>query len=225
MGMREELCITDGITSVIGSGGKTTLLTLLACELEGRVALATTTHILPFPGIPTVERLPLPARVSCVASRGESPKLSAPREDFAALAEAARYVLVEADGSRALPIKAHATYEPVIPADSNQTILVVGASGFGKPVRKVVHRPEIFCSLTGCATDDAATPELVARAILAEDLADRLVVNQADTPELLDAGRELADLVGLPAWVGALDAAARTADPLSLHAGSSRDDA
>lgn len=222
MGMREELCITDGITSVIGSGGKTALLILLARELEGRVVLATTTRILPFPDIPTVERTPLPARVSCVASRNGSPKLGAPREGFAALAEAARYVLVEADGSKRLPLKAHAAYEPVIPAGSNQTVLVVGASGFGKPVREAVHRPGIFCSLTGCTAYDAATPELVARAILAENLADRLVVSQADTPELLDAGRELADLVGLPVWVGSLDATARTADSLSPRAGSHR---
>lgn len=204
MGLREELGIAEGITSVIGSGGKTTLLAALARELEGPVVLTTTTHILPFPHIPTVERTPLPARVSCVARPDAPPKLGAPEESPAALAQVARYVLVEADGAKRLPLKAHAAHEPVIPAGSTQTILVVGASGFGKPVREGVHRPELFCELAGCSPDDIATPELVAYAVRAEALADRLVINQADTPELLGLARELGDLVGIPFWAGSL---------------------
>ena len=199
-----ELDIQPGITAVIGSGGKTTLLTVLARRLEGRVVLATSTHIRPFPGIPTVEHTPLPARVSCVASFGNPFKLSAPQESFEALAQAARYVLVEADGSKMLPLKAHASHEPVIPKGSTQTICVVGASGFGRPVAEVVHRPEIFCRIAGCALDDAATPELVARVIRAENLATRLVINQADTPELLELAHELGRLAGLPYWAGSL---------------------
>ena len=204
MGLSDELGITGGITSVIGSGGKTTLLARLADELEGTVVLTTTTHIRPFPGIATVEEPPLPARVSCVARPAEDGKLTAPACGIEALAETARHVLVEADGSRGLPLKAHAAWEPVIPHGSAQTILVVGASGFGKPVRSAVHRPELFCALAGCSPDDIATPELVARVIRAESLADRLVVNQADTPELLEAARALAELAGLPCWAGSL---------------------
>ena len=91
---------------------------------------------------------------------------------------------------------------------STQTILVVGASGFGRPVGSAVHRPEIFCALAGCSADDAATPELVARVIRSEALADRLIINQADTPELLGLACELGERVGLPYWAGSLQAGA-----------------
>ena len=50
----EKLNIPRGVTAVIGSGGKTTLLRTLSRELPGTVLLATTTHILPFEGVPLV---------------------------------------------------------------------------------------------------------------------------------------------------------------------------
>ena len=206
MSLCENLHIEPGITAIIGSGGKTTLLARLAEELPGTVVLTTSTRILPFPGIPTVACPPLPARVSCVGEPVDGGKLAAPTCGFDELAAAADYVIVEADGSRRLPLKAHAPWEPVIPEGSTQTILVVGASGFGRPVGSAVHRPEIFCALAGCSADDAATPELVARVIRSEALADRLIINQADTPELLGLACELGERVGLPYWAGSLQA-------------------
>ena len=38
------LGIQKGVTAIIGSGGKTTLLRTLASELPGRVLLCTSTH-------------------------------------------------------------------------------------------------------------------------------------------------------------------------------------
>ena len=208
MELAEKLHIEPGITAVIGSGGKTTLLARLAEELQGTVVLATSTRILPFPGISTASCPPLPGRVSCVGEPVDGGKLAAPTCGFEILSAAADHVVVEADGSRGLPLKAHAPWEPVIPEGAAQTILVVGASGFGRPVGSVVHRPEIFCALAGCTPDDAATPELVARAIRSEALADRLLINQADTPELMRLARELGERVGLPYWAGSLQAGA-----------------
>ncbi len=118
------------------------------------------------------------------------------------LAALADHVLVEADGSRRLPLKAHAPWEPVIPACSARTVLVLGASGLGRPVREAVHRPERFCELAGCAPDDPATPELVARVANAEALADVALVNQADVAP--DASRELAGLLDVPAVCASL---------------------
>ena len=208
MELAEKLHIGPGITAVIGSGGKTTLLARLAEELQGTVVLATSTRILPFPGISTASCPPLPGRVSCVGEPVDGGKLAAPTCGFEILSAAADHVIIEADGSRGLPLKAHAPWEPVIPEGSAQTILVVGASGFGRPVGSAVHRPEIFCALAGCTPDDAATPELVARAIRSEALADRLLINQADTPELMRLARELGERVGLPYWAGSLQAGA-----------------
>ena len=211
MGLAELLGAGRGVTSVIGSGGKTSLLAALARELPGTVVLTTTTHILPFAGVPLVTsadaddvRAALAgSRVVCVGSQAEkNGKLAAPELDMDVLAALADHVLVEADGSRRLPLKAHAPWEPVIPACSERTVLVLGASGLDHPVREVVHRPERFCELAGCAPDDPATPELVARAANAEALADVALVNQADVAP--DVARELAGLLDVPAVCASL---------------------
>ena len=211
MGLAELLGAARGVTSVIGSGGKTSLLAALARELPGTVVLTTTTHILPFAGVPLVTsanaddvRAALAeSRVVCVGSQAEkNGKLVTPSLGIDALASLADYVLVEADGARRLPLKAHAPWEPVIPACSGRTVLVLGASGLGRPVREKVHRPELFCELTGCTPDDPATPELVARAANAEALADVALVNQAETAA--GRARELAALLATPALVGSI---------------------
>ena len=211
MGFAEALGVRPGVTSVIGSGGKTSLIAALARELPGTVVLTTTTHILPFADVPLVTsadacdvRTALAeSRVVCVGSQAEkNGKLVAPELGVDALASLANHVLVEADGARRLPLKAHAPWEPVIPACSDRTILVLGASGLGRPVREKVHRPELFCELAGCAPDDLATPELVARAANAEALADVALVNQADVAP--ERARDLAAQLGVPAAVGSL---------------------
>ena len=66
---------------------------------------------------------------------------------------------------------------------------MVGASGFGKPIRESVHRLERFCALTGAAASDPVTPEQAAKAILAEQLCDTMFLNQIDT----ETQRSLAD--------------------------------
>lgn len=211
MGLAELLGAGRGVTSVIGSGGKTSLLAALARELSGTVVLTTTTHILPFAGVPLVTsadaddvRAALAeSRVICVGSQAEkNGKLVTPELGMDVLAALADHVLVEADGSRRLPLKAHAPWEPVIPACSARTVLVLGASGLDHPVREAVHRPERFCELAGCTPDDPATPELVARVANAEALADVALVNQADVAP--DASRELAGLLDVPAVCASL---------------------
>lgn len=57
MNCLESLDVPTGVTSVVGSGGKTTLLRAIAEELAARdesVVLATTTHFLAFAGVPLV---------------------------------------------------------------------------------------------------------------------------------------------------------------------------
>ena len=46
--------VSSGIISIIGSGGKTTLMRTLAGQLPGTVILTTTTHIYPLDGLPLV---------------------------------------------------------------------------------------------------------------------------------------------------------------------------
>lgn len=52
MAFYKQLGVIPGVTAVIGSGGKTSLLRRLAEEVPGRVILCTTTHIRPFAEYP-----------------------------------------------------------------------------------------------------------------------------------------------------------------------------
>lgn len=147
------LGVTRGLTAVIGSGGKTSLLYELAEELRscGTVLLATTTHIMKPPQYPfaeTAEQLSaaLAAEgVACAGSFTPEGKLTAP--DFDGWQQAADFVLVEADGSKRLPAKAHAAWEPVLPPERNRTVCVFGASALGQPIQDAAHRPELYASL------------------------------------------------------------------------------
>lgn len=91
-----------------------------------------------------------------------NPKLSEPGFPLFELLTGADYILAEADGARHHYMKAHAHYEPVIPERCERTILVIGAQGFGMRAAEAVHRPEIFCRLTGAHPDDIVTPALYA---------------------------------------------------------------
>ena len=221
--LASALKIEPGITAIIGSGGKSTLLKTLGLELMragGRVLLCTTTHMFPVAGVPwdgssrrldAVPWKPGALHVpgcTCEAcagmSRGsicqagvldpETGKLSAPAEPLNELARRFDYVLAEADGSKRLPLKAHAAWEPVIPAATANVVWIVGALGLGKPINEAVHRPELFCERCGCESTDTATPERVAQVLNAElrmlSLNNvRVMLNQVDTladPTMVD---------------------------------------
>lgn len=205
--------VRPGITALTGGGGKTTAMYTLARELSrlGGVVCTTTTHIRPPDHLPVLDG-GLPAlrealrRYGCVCAGAPAAegKLAAPSLSPAELAAAADYVLVEADGSRGLPVKAHLAYEPAVPGGAGLTLLIVGASAFGRPVREAVHRWERFCALTRSGPEDPVTPENLAGLIEAEALPDMVFVNQAETPEALARARELARLLPRPVCAGAL---------------------
>lgn len=187
------LKIEKGVTAIIGSGGKTTLLRTLSGELPGRVLLCTSTHFQGYADLPTVLdpteadlRKALAAHpIICAAGRSPTGKLVDCGLPYETLADLADFVLVEADGSRRRPLKAHARHEPVIPPCTRQVLCVVGLSGLHRPVSEVVHRPELFCPLVGCTPEDEATPERVARALVQEHLADTYFLNQAESGSVL----------------------------------------
>lgn len=214
MKLSEALRIQPGVTAIIGGGGKTTLMECLAAELsaQARVIVCTTTHIYPEQNMPClvspteseVAAALARTRCVCVGSVSESGKLSAPELPFRTLCAMADYVIVEADGAKRLPLKAHASHEPVIPPEANQTILVVGASGFGKPMRESVHRAPIAAQALGVDEDTAVTPELWAEFLKLEALHTRVLVNQAETEQEQKAAKALAAGLSCPVCMAAL---------------------
>lgn len=186
------LNIQKGVTAVIGSGGKSTLLHTLAGELSGRVLLCTSTHFLAYDDLPLLtdptaddlRRAFAEHRVVCAARRSPEGKLVDCGLPYETLADLADFVLVEADGSKRLPAKAHETWEPVLPPERTRTICVLGATAFGQPIRQAAHRPAIYAKLAGAPWSAVITPEMAARVICAEGFCDIIYVNQVDDPEV-----------------------------------------
>ncbi len=199
----QALEVNKGMTAIIGSGGKTALMLALARELfasGSSVILCTSTRIFPPDGIPFTEIITQKVHgILCVGTPAEQGKLGSPRQEIQDLTQYADYVLVEADGSKHLPLKAHDSYEPVIPSGCDQVILVVGATGLGKAVTEAVHRPYIFTSLTG---SHIATAEAVALALEQENLGDRIFINQAD--QAPEEAKALKAMLQKPCIVGSV---------------------
>lgn len=212
MNISELLGVHKGITSLAGSGGKSTLLHLLAEEVEGTVILCTSTHIrLPdkgdYPFFSTAkEGLPaaLQRKGKIYLGREEagSGKMVAPDYPIESLSAYADYVFVEADGSRGLPMKAHLPHEPAIPSGSDLVLCVLGNSCFGRPVAEVCHRPELLKERFGIGPEERVLPELAAELLLSEYAFDRLFLNQCDGD--YRNAEALARLLPFPVYAGSL---------------------
>lgn len=188
MKLYELLGIKKGITAVVGSGGKSTLIYTLARELGlvGRVIVTTTTHILNDDKYvvvtdntkQAVESAFSKSSIVCVGKLSDN-KLTTADIDFDVLCELADYVLVEADGARQLPLKIHADYEPVIPKNCKKTILVVGIDAINKLAKDALHRHTLFC----IDKDKLIDTDIVADIINTENLCDTVVINKCDTKQ------------------------------------------
>lgn len=199
------------VVAMIGSGGKTTLLHTLAERLSHqgkRVVMTTTTHLAWEDGVcspATVEQLNLrlgDAPLLCGYAAPEGRLTGIPGQWYGQIA--ADHILVEADGSRGLPLKWHGEHEPVLPEDTGALILVVGLSGLDRPAEAVVHRWQ-----GEDMVDEAFVLHLIERALNHANYHGPtwVVLNQADTPELKRRGQAIAEQLtvqGIDAVVTAL---------------------
>ena len=203
-----------GVTALIGGGGKTTLMYTLAEELEssGRVVMTTTTHIRRPAHCETlmdateneVRAALARCRILCVAGREENGKLCAPGLPLETLARLADYVIVEADGARMLPLKAHAPHEPVIPPCAQRVVVVAGIDGVGRPIRETCHRSALYAQLAGADEDAAVTPEIAARVIRSEGYGDRIYLNKVESAAGYEAAQAMARHFSCPVVAGSL---------------------
>lgn len=203
------------MTAIIGGGGKSTLLHALADELSkhARVIVATSTKMYVPDWCPVllnaepgdVESALATSSLVCAGSIHEpTGKLDAPRVAFSDLADIADYVLVEADGAKRLPLKAHAEREPVIPTCTNRVVYVVGIDGVGVPISQTCHRPELYAQLASASVDERVTPEMVATVLEAESLHDVVLINKVETESDWQKAGSIAALVKTPVIAGSL---------------------
>ena len=158
------------IVAVVGSGGKTTLIKNLAQKYraEGKTVLVTTTThmfieedtLLTDDADDIIRALEERGMVMAGVPEGIKIKALSP-ETFDAVSAVADVVLVEADGSKHLPLKFPNATEPVIPPRVEEIILVWGPHGLGKPARAVCHRLELVMDCLGIDGDTLITREHV----------------------------------------------------------------
>ena len=140
------------IRAVVGAGGKTSLIKAYAKAFlaEGkRVFVTTATHmfieketLLTDEAAVLIDVLEEKGYVMAGLPAGEKIQpLSA--KTYLAVCEAAEEVLVEADGSKHMPLKFPNEREPVIPTNVEEIIIVCGLQAIGKQAKEVCHRLEL----------------------------------------------------------------------------------
>jgi probable selenium-dependent hydroxylase accessory protein YqeC len=175
-----------GVISIVGAGGKTSLMFRLARELAksgDRVLTTTSTKIY----TPTRAQSSMvivsesagaiakPARqvfkrtshISAgSAILGLKNKLNGLKPEIIdALWQSGvfRWIIVEADGASGRPLKAPALHEPVIPQSTRWHVGVVGLVAVGKPLTaKWAFRPQLVSKISRLAIDAAITENAVA---------------------------------------------------------------
>ena len=208
------LHVGRGVTAIIGGGGKTTLIETLAGELskKGKVIITTTTHICrpkQYETLLDADEAAISAALErsgivCAASQAESGKLCAPRLSMGTLAQLADFVLVEADGAKRLPLKAHASHEPVIPPCAQRVVAVVGIDGIGKPIGAACHRSARYAQLALADEEALVTPEIAARVLNAEGGFDRVYINKVESAADYEAAQAMANEFSCPVIAGSL---------------------
>ena len=113
-------------------------------------------------------------------------------------------VVVEADGSRGLPVKAPAGHEPVLPSGMTLVIAVMGIDALQGSIRAVAHRPEQVARLTGLHADEFLSPAAAATLLThpAGGLKDvpagsrfAVCLNKVETPAQAQLAQETAALL------------------------------
>lgn len=171
--LKDALDIHYGeVISLVGAGGKTTLMSALAKELASTgepVVTTTTTKIFDWqaPGTSLivesdekkmiahlVQELKRHRHITLASERltaegklkGISPELVIRLAELEQIA----YIIVEADGAARKPLKAPNATEPVIPQNTSLVIAIVGIDALGSELTEEnVFRAEIASQLTG----------------------------------------------------------------------------
>ncbi len=162
------------IKAIVGSGGKTTLLKTLAQQYrcQGKtVFVTTTTHMfieedtLLTDDAETIIKV-LKDTGYAMAGIPEDIKFTALSEEtYAAVCAHADVVLVEADGSKHMPLKYPNSTEPAIPDNAQEIIVVCGLNALGQKAKDCCHRLELVKECLGIDDDTIITPAHVQKLV------------------------------------------------------------
>jgi molybdenum cofactor cytidylyltransferase len=169
------------LIAIVGAGGKTTIMGMLADELGSagvRVITTTTTKMgadqVMEPvcwsddsdAVEGMLRPGVPLSVLIGTVGGKVTGLDPGTVDTLYLSTSADFIIVEADGARSMSVKAPADHEPVIPELSTTVIVVLGADALMSTLETVAHRVDRLSALTGLSGEDVLTPHVAAKILL-----------------------------------------------------------
>lgn len=210
------LGIEDGLTCLVGAGGKKTTLYALANRLDEAVVTATvripifdrsveSVFVTSEPRA-TIRDHAGPWPIGVVPERegdrytGYDPEIV---DDLAAAHDGP--VLVKADGARTREFKAPGDHEPRIPGGVDVVVPVASVDVVGEPLTEErVHRPHRVATLTGLDPGDPVTPATVATVLAHPDGGCKDVpagativplLNKVDDGDDAAIGRQIARLV------------------------------
>lgn len=211
--LEENMC---EIIAYVGAGGKTSSILeemIRLHQMGKRVVITTTTRMKQPEKIPegtdrltehvkAAEKILQDGGVVWYGHPAEGRKFAGPYpEEWKKLYDLAETILVEADGSKRLPVKIPASHEPVIPDKTDKIIVVMGLSGLRRRIKEVCHRLPLVLELLQKKEDDILTEEDYVKILtegyivpLQQKYADcqyEIYLNQANTPELLEAAERI----------------------------------
>lgn len=206
------------IVSLVGGGGKTTLLYAMAAHCarkSWRVLVTTTTHIRQpaacyAPDDAVLTALWQAGHYAVIGTPAENGKLTLPQPQLLRRMAQADAVFIEADGAKHHPCKLPAAHEPVLLSQSDIVLAVAGLSALDRPLREACFRYDtIHPQFLAAAPDASLTPPVLAQLLASTQggrkaVGDRqfyAVLNQADTPELQQQGIQIQQLLrqqGIP---------------------------
>lgn len=164
--MKEKICEDYNCISIIGAGGKSTLIRKIAQELYHESIVITTTtkiykpekHFLAAEFDETILANAMRENRVMTVGTDLGEKLGCPTAHFFEYAHRyASRILIEADGANRKPIKVPNEYEPVYVPNTDCIIAVLGLSALGKPLEDVCHRPELAAEILGKHREEAVT--------------------------------------------------------------------
>jgi molybdenum cofactor cytidylyltransferase len=223
MKLVDALRLTEPIqVGFAGAGGKTTAMFRLARQLPGPVFVTTTTHlgaeqvvfadhhtiVKDFEGIATYLDPSAQGINLMTGPEMADRRLSALDETNLARLhsfcdENGFPLLVEADGSRGLPLKAPASHEPAIPAWVKMVIYLAGMNGINKPLTPTyVHRLAQFKALSGLGEGQTISIDAIIKVLIHPEGGLKkippetrrvVMLNQADTTEQQSLAGKIAE--------------------------------
>ena len=165
------------IVSIVGSGGKTSLMWALAKTYRKEAVLVSTTTKIGFPQrqlndyFYTNHFEKITPNICGITLAGTAinnqTKLTMPAmTSFQTLFQHFTKVFLEADGSKQRPLKGWSSYEPVILKETTTTIGVLPISVIGQKIDvTTIHRLPLFLELTDAQLQEPITETLLAQLI------------------------------------------------------------